>query len=264
MFAARPRPALEAPLTGDGGPKPTGPLQNAVYLSGEFAVFDKRGMEITHLFSPKIKQLFLLIFLNSKCNKGISSRKISQTLWPDKEIGKSKNIKGVTVNHLRNAISDIKGIRLSFSNDIYFFETTDPFFSDYGATLNLLKDGALKKDTLFTDHFNLLTRGVFLPDMAYGWLDDFKRDYEKKVLEPLVVQVEKCYHQKNYPMVLSLSQLVFQMDPFNDFVLGYQLKSYRRLMGMDFCQKIYYQFALDYEKSLGIPFPVRLDVLLSH
>lgn len=38
---------------------------NTLYLFGDFTVLDKKGRNITHLFSSKIKQLFLLILLNS-------------------------------------------------------------------------------------------------------------------------------------------------------------------------------------------------------
>src|SRR6185437_10523509 len=96
------------------------PRTNAIYLLGEFKVYDKKGMDIGHLFSPKIKQLFILIFLNSNDNdKGIGSKKISNTLWADKDVSKTKNIKGVTLNHLRNILTDIDGIELVFSDDIY-------------------------------------------------------------------------------------------------------------------------------------------------
>lgn len=102
-------------------------IQNSVYLLGDFFVYDKNGRDITHLFSPKIKQLFILILLNSKNLEGISSKKISSILWPDKDLAKTKNIRGVTFNHLRNAISDIDGLELTFSGDNYCFKTDERF-----------------------------------------------------------------------------------------------------------------------------------------
>ncbi|MFD0793776.1 hypothetical protein ACFQZX_09110 [Mucilaginibacter litoreus] len=92
---------------------------NAIYLLGEFTAYNKAGKDISYLFSPKIKQLFILILLNSKNGQGVVSKRISSILWPDKEVAKTKNIKGVTINHLRNIIADIEGIELTFLNNKY-------------------------------------------------------------------------------------------------------------------------------------------------
>ena len=46
-------------------------------------------------------------------------------------LSKTKNIRGVTFNHLRNAISDIKGLELTFTGDNYCFKLSEDFFCDY-------------------------------------------------------------------------------------------------------------------------------------
>ena len=80
----------------------TVPQTNAIYLLGNFQVIDKNGKDITVLFSSKVKQLFLIIFVHSVQKKqGISSSFIYGTLWPDKEQSNAKNLKGVTLNKLR-------------------------------------------------------------------------------------------------------------------------------------------------------------------
>ncbi|MEO6633485.1 MAG: kelch repeat-containing protein, partial [Mucilaginibacter sp.] len=78
---------------------------NAIYLLGEFTAYDKNSRDITYMFSPKIKQLFILILLNSNNETGVVSKKISTTLWPDKDVAKTKNIKNVTINHLRGILA---------------------------------------------------------------------------------------------------------------------------------------------------------------
>jgi two-component SAPR family response regulator len=235
---------------------------NSVYLLGEFAVFDKKERDITHLFSPKIKQLFILILLNSKKNNGIVSKKISQLLWPDKDISKSKNIKGVTFNHLRNAISDIEGIELSFLNDNYIFNINAPFFCDYYAVIDTFKKAGDEKETLIGDCFEMINRGSFLSDMTDIWLDDFKADYEELLMKGLLPQLQKLYVDEDYKVVLEISKAILNTDPFNDTALKYQLKSYRRLKGIDYSKKIYDQFVAEYKKSLGVDYPVSLDKIL--
>ena len=235
---------------------------NAVYLLGEFVVFDKKGKDVTYLFSPKIKQLLILILLNSKKNNGIISKKISQLLWPDKDIAKTKNIKGVTFNHLRSAMSDIEGIDLSFLNDIYCFNTNDSFFCDYFIVIDTLKKSDHEQGKFITDNFELISRGSFLSDMTDIWLDDFKVDYEELLMKDLLPQLQKLYTEENHKVVLETSKLVLNIDPFNDTAIKYQLKSYRRLKGIDHSKKVYDQFVAEYKKSLGIDYPIALEKIL--
>lgn len=243
-------------------PKSEEPKKNAVYLLGEFMAFDKKGKDITYLFSPKIKQLFILILLSSKDGSGIISKKISHILWPEKDIAKTKNIKGVTFNHLRNIINDIDGIELTFLNDIYIFNITGAFFCDYYFVVDALKKPDDEKEKLILDHFELIHRGALLNDMPDTWLDDYKISYEEHLMGLLLPQLHKQYTDENYKIVQEISRLVLTVDPFNDNALKYQLKSYRRTKGIEYSKKIYEQYTAEYKKSLGIEYPVSLDKIL--
>jgi len=235
---------------------------NAVYLLGEFTVFDHKGRDITYLFSPKIKQLFVLILLNSADSNGIGSKKISHILWPDKDITKTKNIKGVTFNHLRSIIGDIEGIELAFLNDIYLFNISDGFFCDYCFVSDTLKKNGTEKADLLSGHFELLNRGLLLADMADTWLDDFKLNYEEQLMDYLLPQLQELYAAESFKMVMEVSKMVLNIDPFNDLALKYQLKSCRRIKGIDQSKKIYDQFVIEYKKSLGIDYPFNFDKLI--
>lgn len=239
------------------------PKANSIKLLGEFAAYNRKGKDITYLFSPKIKQLFVLIFLNSKEGSGIGSKKISQVLWPDKDVVKTKNIKGVTFNHLRNILSDIDGIELNFVNDIYILNTDDQFFCDYCLVSEALKKSEDAVRELVIENFELISRGSLLTDMADQWLDDFKQRYEEQLMQQLIPQLKKLYAEENYKAVLELSRMLNNIDPFNDAVLKYQLKSDRRLKGIDHCKKIYDNYVMEYKKSLGVDYQVSLDKLLS-
>lgn len=239
------------------------PKANSIKLLGEFAAYDRKGKDITYLFSPKIKQLFVLIFLNSREGSGIGSKKISQILWPEKDVAKTKNIKGVTFNHLRNILSDIDGIELNFVNDIYVFSVDHRFFCDYCVVSEALKKNEEAVRELVLENFDLISQGSLLTNMADSWLDDFKQHYEEQLMLQLVPELKKLYTEENYRTVLELSRLLLNIDPFNDAVLKYQLKSDRRLKGIDHCKKIYDNYVQEYKKSLGVDYHVSLDKLLS-
>jgi len=229
--------------------------KNAVYLLGEFVVFDKNGRDITHLFSPKIKQLFVLILLNSKEEKGVSSKKISAKLWPDKDIANTKNIKGVTLNHLRSSISDISGIELVFLNDTYSFKLEECFFCDYCFLSDLIRN----KEMAVLDHFDLIGRGPLLKDMPDSLLDDLRSSFEQQLMRIILPQLKKQYESGDLKGALEMAKLVLCIDFFNEEALKYQLKSVRRLKGINYSRKIYDQFAQDYERSLGIEYHTSFD-----
>lgn len=235
--------------------------KNAVYLLGEFLVIDKNGKDITYMFSPKIKQLFLLILLNSRYANGITSKKISLALWPDKDVAKTKNIKGVTFNHLRNIIGDINGIELSFISDTYVFSTGDEFFCDYWQLSDLINNSGVNGQPVL-DHLNVILRGALLSDMTDAWLDDFKYAYEERLLQIIIPELKKQYELRELKLVLEICKLIFSTDPFNDEALKYQLKSLRRLKGIEYSRKAYDLFTLEYKRSLGIDYPIAFDKII--
>ncbi|MFT4205267.1 MAG: kelch repeat-containing protein [Chitinophagaceae bacterium] len=238
---------------------------NAIYLLGEFLVFDKKGINITHLFSPKIKQLFILVLLNSFESLGISSKKISNILWPDTEISKTKNIKGVTLNHLRKILGSINGIELMFSENNYFFKTSEPFFCDYDTVLKSVEGKTLEISTQSVpDYFYLICRGTLLKDMQEDWLDGFKNRYETQIVETLAMCIDSLYKEKKYALVIYLSKAILDIDPFNEAAFKHLLNSCRKTKGIEYCKNLYDQFAVDYEKSIGESYMTPLeDILLS-
>lgn len=71
---------------------------NSMYLFGDFSVFDRNGRNISYMFSLRIKQIFCLILRYSDAD-GISSKQLSDLIWPDKPKDKVKNSRGVAINH---------------------------------------------------------------------------------------------------------------------------------------------------------------------
>ena len=229
------------------------PVRNAVYLMGEFVAYDRKGNDITHLFSPKIKQLFVLILLHSMDGKGIGSKKISAKLWPEKEPAKTKNIKGVTFNHLRSIISDIDGVELVFLNDHYSFQFGEAFFCDFCV---------LSAANSMLPHLRLIARGPLLPDMPESVLDDFKSRYEDRLTGILIPEMKRVYEASDFKLALEIAKLILGIDSFHEEALKYQLKSCRRLKGIEYSRKAYDQFTQGYEKSLGVAYHVSFDKIL--
>ena len=92
---------------------------NSMYLFGDFSVFDRSGRNISYMFSLRIKQIFCLILRYSDAD-GISSKQLSDLIWPDKPKDKVKNSRGVAINHLRKILKELDGIELVMRKDVSF------------------------------------------------------------------------------------------------------------------------------------------------
>ncbi len=252
--------------------------RNAVYLMGEFVAYDRNGHDITHLFSPKIKQLFVLILLHSMDGKGIGSKKISSKLWPEKEPAKTKNIKGVTFNHLRNIIADIDGIELVFQDDHYHFRFGDGFCCDFCVLTGVMRSdapsgpsglsGPASSAAPAVDNaggwiLQLIARGPLLADMPESLVDDIRASFEERLTGLLIPEMIKRYDARDFKLALEIAKLILTMDCFNEEALKYQVKSCRRLKGIDYSRKAYEQFTQGYEKSLGVAYHVSFDAIVS-
>jgi len=240
----------------------TGKQTNAVYLLGDFAVFDKGGKDITYQFSPKIKQLFILILLNSRGKSGVTSRRISTTLWADKDIAKTKNIKGVTLNHLRSIVADLDGIGLSYQDDTYSFDISEAFFCDYFTVMDSLKT-APGADVLDIAYFDLIARGGLLQAMPDVWLDNFKQEYEEALMPVITPVAKNLYKAGAFKKTLMLCRVILAIDPFNDAGIKYKLRAIRRTKGIEQARRAYDDFVTEYKRSLGIDYPVPFEKICS-
>ena len=96
---------------------------NSTFLFGSFRIIDKNKKDISYLFSPKIRQLFLLLLFSSKQKgvSGLTSERIHSTLWPDSTPQKAKNLKNVIISQLRNILKDVDGLELIYSKESIFY-----------------------------------------------------------------------------------------------------------------------------------------------
>ncbi|MDO8928548.1 MAG: LamG-like jellyroll fold domain-containing protein, partial [Bacteroidota bacterium] len=98
---------------------------------GGLKVINGEGKDISLKFSPKIKQLFVLILLHSVgIEKGISSKKLSDYLWPGMSVPKAKNIRGTNIQNLKALLASCSEMKLVFQDKFWKFEFSDGYFVD--------------------------------------------------------------------------------------------------------------------------------------
>lgn len=207
---------------------------SAVYVFGNFTVYDKKGTDISYRFSMKLRALFSLVLLNTEGNTGISTEILTLALWPDKDLNGAKNIRGVTINRLRNILEDIDGITLVHQNHQWFFIYEDPFYCDFIEYSTVLKglEQSTGKDTYLISMEQLveiLRNGSFLFSVQDPGVDTYKSKEEEKLSLLLKDYFTYLFGDKQYAKVIQLAPTFFATDPLNEHILEMCIKSYQKL-----------------------------------
>lgn len=223
---------------------------NGIFVFGTFKINDRAGKDISHLFSAKIKQAFLLVLLNTEKN-GISSQELSDLLWPDKEQQQTKNLRGVSINQLRKVLSNMDGIELVYEKGVFRLVTDERCYCDYLVFVDLLEQA----DFPLQEFVMLLERGKFLKHLNYPMFDSIKEKTEKRILSVLPKATEKYYNAGQYEMAFRFAKVCLISDPLNEISIYYQIMSLEKLGLKDDAKRQYLSFTKEYIKIMGEEYP---------
>ena len=159
--------------------------------------FSRRFLQARHEFERAGERRAGNGRVHGNGGKGIGSKKISAKLWPEKEPAKTKNIKGVTFNHLRSIISDIDGIELVFQDDHYYFKLGEAFFCDFCVLADFMGRSGPLAGGWTPDRLRLMARGPLLPHMPEALVDDFKSAFEERLTGLLIPEMIRLYDARD-------------------------------------------------------------------
>lgn len=228
-----------------------------VTLLGEFDITNKEGNALTTKLSPKLKELFLLITLHSLSDKkGISTHKLTETLWPDATSASGKNNRGVNLQKLRQLLKDIHTLEISFKENrwVISFESTQD--CDLYHMLNAIEENDLSAVLA------LAPKGKLLPATSYEWLDTFKVDVHFKIIQFLMSKCKVAKKQEDWEQLIDISRAMMNIDPVNDEALQFILQALISLKKVGNAKTIYEQFAKRYKNLYGEAYPVEFSDIL--
>lgn len=231
--------------------------RNAIFLLGNFVVLDRDKTNITHLFSPKIRHMFLLILFHSysKKEQGIHADTLSTILWEGKPLANARNLRGVNIKKLKDAISSIDGIEL-INNNSYWRVDIDLnlVYCDYVALVEFLERGTkgeVDRDELLK-FLPLLSNGQLCKSEEAEWIDGFKSNFEDGVLSVYMPLMNECFEHKHFKQSYEIATVLLRIDPFNVAIAQIMVKS---LVGMGDSVKAtikFRQFALTYYQVYSV------------
>jgi two-component SAPR family response regulator len=241
--------------------------KQSIFLFGGFRVNDKNGADITYEFSPLLKQLFLIILLNTlkEDSKGISSTKLKETLWFDKNPESARNNRSVLLSKLRQIFEQMSIIHIINKNSYWFIEFGNDIYCDYYEALVLMRQLKSKINRNKEDVLKLISivlGGELLPNMQMEWLDTFKADFANDLID-IFLDVSS---QKNMNLSLqeriSLADAILIHDILNEDALKLKCSTLVKMGKNGLAKSVYLSFTKKYAYSLGTKFKYSFEEIV--
>lgn len=234
---------------------------NQISLFGPFVAIDPSGRDITYMFSPKLKKVFLYILMYAVGRNGVTSSDLSSVFWGDKEPDKVKNLRNVTLNKLRKVLSGMNGISLIYEQGLFRIEMSDEVICDFSEIYRLtssLHDMEPDADRCRRID-SILIRGKFLADTDDPVFDYFRQKMESYTTEYLAHSIEYNFNHGRYDKARRLCNSLLRTDPLSEVALKYGIKSCRATGRNDKAMTLYASFAKDYRRLMGEDYPKTMD-----
>lgn len=240
------------------------PESNYIQLFGDFKVIDKNGNEITSQFTPKLKQLFLIILVYSKRNKnGISTKELTDILWRGHSPQSSKNSRGVTVRKLRLILESLDSVEINFHVDRWAMAFGGSVYCDYVECLKLLKREKIHDTDFNLNFYHIIQEGELFKGELYDWLDDFKGFVGNNIVDILLKFISEITIEHDNELILKLTDRILETDPVNDQALGFKLKALVKQNNYNLAKFTFDRFCTLYADMYGEKFAPKFDELLA-
>ncbi len=228
--------------------------KNVIRLWGGFTVFDAYGKNVSDLFSPKIKELFLLLFFNSIDDaQGIKAQKIYEKVWPGHERTKAKNALGVTMGRLRSALQAVDSVQVMNENGAWKLDWKNELPTDYHLTMLSLEQlkQYFSEETL-DGLINVVGRGPFLPNTEIEWLDDYKGKVNFRVTSRLMEISEQIVEEERK---VKMADIVLSIDDLHEQAAKLKINALIQLGKHGLANYFYEEFAKRYKELYQEAFP---------
>jgi two-component SAPR family response regulator len=235
------------------------PKKQAIYLFGGFQVFNKNGDDTTKDFTPMLRQLFILLLLNTVRNgKGISSIKLKDMLWYDKSDESAKNNRGVFINKLRQLFEHIGRLQIK-NQDIYWsIELGNDIYCDYTNVLLLMNRISSDIKSMTQDNIKTLlaivSKGELLPNIQTEWIDSFKSDFSNQLIDLLLEVYKQPIIRKSPQICINLADAIFIHDSLNEDALSIKCHNLVQMGKYGLAQKAYTFFVKEYKTLFNSDF----------
>jgi len=232
----------DAPATPGEAPAP----KPGIFLFGNFTVIDREGIDITNLFTPLLKELFLLILVYTiKYEKGVTLEKLNETLWSNMDEKNAKNNRAVNIGKLKSILEKLGDCTLKKETGRWVF-----VFNAQEVSVDFAQFQLAQMDQLL----QLVQRGAFLAQENYEWLDDIKSDISNTTLEVLQKFSATLSVADHAELLINIANAIFFFDELNEPALAMKCKSLVFLGRHAIARNVFEKFSSKYKDIYGEEF----------
>ncbi|MCH7411215.1 kelch motif-containing protein [Belliella sp. DSM 111904] len=238
------------------------PKRSAIFFLGGFQAFDKEGKNLTAEFTPTLRQLFLIIYFYSSNNdKGVSSSKLNELIWPDKSDSSAKNNRNVNISKLRLVLEKIGDVRID--NDASYWKITigEGVYDDFQELQRLIID--IQSET---SHFkvgkliNMLAIGELCPNIQTEWMDCFKVKFSNLAIDTLFQFVhQNVVSETDLALRLSIAEAILIHDILNEDAIKLKCQVLFQMGKKAMAIQAFEKFSKEYERMIGAPLHMKLS-----
>ena len=238
--------------------------KNVIHLFGEFLVIDRNGEDITALFTPKIKQIFLLILLySSRGGQGVSGNELAEHIWGDTEGKKIKSLRSVSILKLRKILERLDKMEVLFNANHYSIQMSAPLVCDYLQYLDMLREKRVTTKRTFEQFYHILSRGEVFEGMSFDWMDDYK-SYVCNSSVDVMSRFIGSYSITNEPdVVIQIAEQILLNDPSNEEALSYKVRALMAHNNFKQARYAYDRFCNEYKTMYGETFGLSFEQISS-
>ena len=242
--------------------------KQAIFLFGGFQVKDKNGDDITGEFSPMLKQLFLIILLNTlkEEGKGVSSNGLNEALWANKTIDSARNNRSVMLSKLRQVFENIGFINIESFNSYWIIKFGEEIYCDYREALSLIRTMKNKNNRTKENVMKLLkivSFGELLPNIQLEWVDSFKANFANQLIDLLIdITKQKELALSSFELV-RLADTLLLYDILNDDALKLKCCALVKMGKNGLARAAYNSFVKQYSVLFGTGYNYSFNQIIS-
>lgn len=233
-----------------------------IFLFGQFAVTDKEGNNISRLFTPLVRELFLLLLLHSlPGRKGITSEKINELLWPGRAPKDAKNNRSVNIVKLRNILDKLGAYSLEKEDDRWGLH-----FDGEQVNVDLLQylDIAGRRNNKDIPALVAITaRGAFLAELEYHWLDEFKSDMAAGISALFLNELHQDIQRSTPEHIIAIANCILNSDPLSEDAIIFKCRALVAIRQHAAARTVYNNFAREYMNIYGESFDKEYQEILA-
>jgi hypothetical protein len=256
VTASSPPPPIEVEPEIPSQPIAGASYPSHIYLFGPFQAIDRDNNDCTRLFTPLLKELFLIITTYTIRNgRGISSEGLNELLWNDKAEKDAKNNRSVNLAKLKPILEKIGNCSITKEAAYWQLHIGEDACLDYKTFTALVNEPTPPDTQRIHKLVDLIKRGPFLFQTEYNWLDDIKSEVSNAVIDRCGHYLRLHGDTENPEFIIEIANCIFYFDQLNEDALTVKCKNLIRLKRHNLASNTYLKFAKDYKDIYNADFP---------